>query len=123
MLAAGCGEAAPSDPDLAAGRTVYRTCAACHGKSGEGGAGPALAGVMATFPDCEEQIRWISLGSQRWREEVGDTYGATAKPVAGAMASFAESLSETEIRQVALYERVRFGEADVDAERSACGLA
>jgi len=30
--------------DAAAGKTKYVTCAACHGSSGGGGAGPKLAG-------------------------------------------------------------------------------
>lgn len=102
---------------------MYATCGACHGKQGEGGAGPALAGVLETFPDCQDQQRWISLGSARWKEEVGETYGATDKPVAGAMPSFEESLTAEQVRQIALYERVRFGGVDLETEKEACGLS
>lgn len=120
---AGCAGAGPSDSDYLEGRDIYATCAACHGKQGEGGAGPALTDVLVTFPDCQEQQRWISLGSARWKEEVGETYGATDKPIAGAMPSFEESLTANQVRQAALYERVRFGGLDLETEKEACGLS
>jgi mono/diheme cytochrome c family protein len=119
----GCAEASPSDPDYSEGREVYATCAACHGKQGEGGAGPALNDVLITFPDCQDQQRWISLGSAGWKEEVGDTYGATDRPINGAMPRFEESLTSDQIRQAALYERVRFGGVDLETEKEACGLS
>lgn len=112
---------APQDPDMAAARDTYAACAACHGATGGGGAGPALASVLETFPDCETQVRWISLGSERWRNEVGPTYGSGGLPVEGSMPSF-ESLGDIAIRRIAMYERVRFGGGDLDAERRACGL-
>lgn len=116
-----CG-GAPADPDHVEGRTVYRTCAACHGADGSGGTGPSLADVLATFPDCEEHVRWIALGSERWRDEVGATYGTAGAPVEGDMPSFEASITERQRRQVAYYERVRFGGADPDLAREACGL-
>lgn len=103
------------------GRAVYPTCGACHGTTGTGGAGPALTDVLATFPDCETHVQWIRLGSERWKAEVGPTYGASDAPVDQVMPSF-DSLDETTIRQVAMYERVRFGGGDPDEQRSACGL-
>lgn len=106
---------------MLAARDTYATCATCHGKTGDGGVGPALASVRETFPDCEEQIRWIRLGSNRWREEIGSTYGADETPVEGAMPSF-EHLGDAVIRRVAMYERVRFGGGEIDQERLACGL-
>lgn len=121
VLVGACGNPAPIDPDWAVGRDIYATCAACHGKGGEGGVGPAMATVLETFPDCATHIRWISLGSINWRDSVGDTYGATEKPVVGVMPSF-DKLSGTELAQIAVYERVRFGLADLEAERVACGL-
>ncbi len=97
------------------------SCAVCHGREGKGGAGPALAGVIATFPDCNTQVQWITLGSQGWKDEVGDTYGSAATPVEGSMPAFA-SLSERDRRVVAFYERVEFGGGDPAVERGACGL-
>lgn len=114
--------AAPADPDHVEGRTIYRTCAACHGADGAGGTAPSLATVLATFPDCEEHVRWIALGSARWRDEVGPTYGTAATPVEGDMPSFEASTTERQRRQVAYYERVRFGGGDPAVERGACGL-
>lgn len=117
-----CGGAEPQDADFVAGRTVFRGCAACHGTQGEGGAGPPLTGVLETFPSCDDHVRWITLGSQRWVDEVGPSYGTQGKPVGGAMPSHEDTLSETELRQIAMYERVRFGESDIGTEKTACGL-
>ncbi len=106
---------------MLAARDTYATCATCHGKEGEGGEGPALGSVRETFPDCEDQVRWIALGSNRWREEVGPTYGAADTPVEGAMPTF-ENLGDLEIRRIAMYERVRFGGGAIEDERRGCGL-
>ncbi len=116
-----CGQSDASDPDWVAAREIYATCAACHGKGGEGGVGPALATVRETFPDCEEHKKWIALGSARWKEEVGPSYGASGKTIEGAMPAF-DSMSATALSQIAVYERVRFGGGGLDAERAACGL-
>jgi hypothetical protein len=109
------------DPDLTAGRAVFGNCAVCHGRNGEGGVGPALHSVVETFSDCETQVRWISLGSQRWKEEIGDGYGTNNTPIKGAMPAF-DALPEHDRRLVAFYERVTFGGADPETERAACGL-
>ena len=101
---------------------MFGTCAACHGKDGKGGAGPALATVRETFPDCADQQKWITLGSEGWKNEVGDTYGAQGKAITTVMPAFGESLSPEQIKQIALYERVRFGGADLASEKTACGL-
>ena len=123
VLATACSEpAAVVSEDFAGGRDTFGTCAACHGADGTGGVGPAFASVRETFPDCETQIEWVRLGSTGWQEEHGATYGATGKPVNGGMPSFAK-LDDREIRQVVLYERVRFGGADEVTEAEACGLA
>jgi mono/diheme cytochrome c family protein len=103
------------------GRVVFRTCTSCHGRQGEGGVGPALNDVLVTFPDCATHIRWVELGSEGWRREVGPTYGAQAKPAAGQMPAFG-GLTEPELRQIAYYQRVRFGGAEPDEARRACGL-
>lgn len=54
---------------------------------------------------------------------MGETYGATDKPVVGAMPSFEESITAEQVRQVALYERVRFGGMELETEKEACGLS
>ncbi len=118
---AACGGAEPADPDWIAGREIFGTCAPCHGKGGEGGIGPAFSTVRETFPDCATQQKWISLGSEGWKKNVGDSYGATDKPIEKVMPSF-DKLTDTELAQVAVYERVRFGGGDLETERIACGL-
>ena len=124
LAACGGGGAAEDAPslDYVVGRDVFTTCAACHGAEGTGGVGPALATVLETFPACEDHVEWINLGSEGWKETHGETYGAQDKPIAGAMPSFSTTFSEKEIRQVALYERMRFGGADEATEAVACGL-
>lgn len=106
------------------GGAVYAAqCVACHGAGGGGGAGPALSGgaVLATFPSgsCSDHVSWIGLGSTGWPEA---TYGATGKPVAGGMPGFESSLSELELAQVSLYERVAFGGEDLMEAEAECGL-
>ncbi|HSJ36010.1 MAG TPA: cytochrome c [Acidimicrobiia bacterium] len=121
VLAACAGPATADDDPLTVGRDVYgRICASCHGPTGEGGAGPDLSGVLETFPTCEQHILWVELGSNRWKEEVGPTYGATDKEVSGVMPSFQESLTAEEIAQVAAYERVRFGGAHSEEAVAQC---
>ncbi len=121
MVGSACASAASADPDYLEGRTIYQTCAACHGKSGEGAVGPTLDTILDTFPSCDDHVAWVRLGSDRWLAEVGDTY-ADGKPVKGGMPEFDASLSDLEIRQIAFYERVRFGESPEATERAACGL-
>ena len=92
------------------GAQVYRgQCASCHGASGEGGAGPALAGGEAalTFPEEADHIDWVKNGSGPKR---GQFYGAEDReggqrgPATGGMPSFG-NLSDEEIEAVVLYER------------------
>ena len=122
LLAVACGgESAPSAVDE--GREIYgNTCSACHGAAGEGGVGPALAGVLVTWPSCIDHISWIALGSDGWLQEEGDTYGATAKPVLGGMPAHASTLSADQIAAVAAFERVTYGGASEDAALADCAV-
>jgi mono/diheme cytochrome c family protein len=108
--------------DVIAGGEIYAaSCAVCHGDAGQGGAGPALAGgaVLETFPEgsCDSHIAWVTLGSAGWPE---DTYGAQGKPVQGGMPP--AGLTEDEIAQVTLYERVALGNQDEAAGEEDCGF-
>lgn len=107
---------------MAGGSEVFATCAACHGTTGTGGVGPALAAVRETFPDCRTHIDWIRLGSEGWKAEVGPTYGANDTPIDKVMPSF-DTLDEQALRRIAFYERVRFGGGEPESERAACGLS
>ncbi|OWY61318.1 hypothetical protein B7486_64415, partial [cyanobacterium TDX16] len=68
---------AASDP-VEAGAAIYsERCASCHGGSGGGGVGPALAdgAVLETFADPAAQVEWVALGSEGFLE--AGTYGDT----------------------------------------------
>ncbi len=99
-------------------------CQSCHGAGGGGGTGPALAGgaVVETFPSCADHIKWVTLGTNRWRDQVGDTYGATDKAVGGVgvMQSYEAGLSPEEIAAVVLFERVTFGGLDPEETTDDC---
>lgn len=97
---------------LEAGAEVYSACASCHGAGGEGGSGPAFETVAETFPDANVHAQWVALGSDGWSSEVGDTYGATDKPVNGGMPGWESSLTPEELTEVILYERTEFGGVD-----------
>jgi mono/diheme cytochrome c family protein len=96
LVAVACGgdsaPATPSDPILAQGQQIYNSkCAACHGKGGNGGMGPKLAGVVANkYPDIADQEAVISGGR-------------------GGMQAFADQLTPEEITAVARYEREVLG--------------
>ena len=114
---------------LALGAALYSVealpaCSSCHGNDGGGGTGPGLAGgsVVETFPACVDHIQWVTLGTARWREEVGDTYGASNKPVGGGgiMQSYEAGLSPEEIAAVVLFERVTFGGQDAAEATADC---
>lgn len=86
--------ATPSDPVLAQGQDVYNAqCAQCHGVTGGGGVGPAIAGVLEErYPDIAEHIAIVADG------------------VPGSnMPAFKARLSAEEIEAVARYEREVLG--------------
>ncbi len=93
---ASCGSddtATPSDPVLAQGQRVYDTnCASCHGRKGDGGLAPKLAGLMTSrYPDIADQEAVIANGRAN-------------------MPGFAQRLSAEEINAVARYEREFLGQ-------------
>ena len=125
-LAANCDGSAFGEHEagnvLLGGEIFAASCAVCHGATGAGGVGPALAGgaVLETFPEgaCQSHIEWVTLGSAGWPD---DTYGAQNKLVAGGMPAFG-SLTETELAQVVLYERVELGGEEEQAAEQECGF-
>ena len=94
------------------GATIYQSagCAGCHGATGGGGVGPAMAGGESkiTFPNEADHIAWIETGSATVK---GQTYGDPARPggarvaSSGGMPGFAGRLTPEEILAVTLYER------------------
>lgn len=106
--------------ELTAGKEIYTArCQACHLEDGSQGVGPVLNGgaVLETFPACDAQVEWVGLGSGAWPE---DTYGAQAKPVGSGMPGFLSQISIDEIKQVVFYERVAFGNADLEQAAADC---
>jgi mono/diheme cytochrome c family protein len=90
------------------GAIVYKTagCASCHGPTGGGGVGPALANVTKTFPNFADHISWVHTGSKPFQ---GKTYGSGSRVATGGMPAFADSLSDDEIPAVVCHERIDFG--------------
>lgn len=122
LAAAACGGS--SQPEaIREGRTIYgNVCSACHGNAGGGGIGPGLATVTETWPDCSDHVEWVGLGSDGWKAEHGDTYGATNKPVNGGMPAHADSLTLDQRRAVAAWERSQYGDVSVEVALQDCGL-
>ncbi|MEO7572434.1 MAG: cytochrome c [Acidimicrobiales bacterium] len=107
------GELTPAD----AGGEIYvsSACAGCHQAGGGGSAAvPALTEVLVDWPDFRDQMMWVRLGSTGW-QEYSDTYGANAKPSQGGMPAH-PSLTDQELAEVILYERVQFGEMEEEGE-------
>jgi mono/diheme cytochrome c family protein len=105
-------EPAPSGEltPVEAGAQIYvsSACSGCHQPGGEGSAAvPGLTTVLTTWPDYRDQMAWVRIGSAGWQQH-SDTYGATDKPSKGGMPAH-PSLSDQELAQVVLYERVQFG--------------
>ena len=123
FLLAGCSGGTDSSDPFIAGRSVYGdVCSACHGNAGQGGVGPSLSTVDEVFPMCRDQIKWITLGSDGWKETVGDTYGAMDAPVEGGMPAMADQLTAEEIAQVAAFERTQFGDSPREVSQADCGV-
>ncbi len=78
--------------------------------------------MLATFPTCNEHVQWVDLGSAGWQAEVGAEYGAQGTLSIGGMPNFGDSLSGEDLRAIVLFERVRFGGADLDEALVDCGL-
>ncbi len=123
-LLAACGGSGGSQPTpMDVGRDIYGSiCSVCHGAVGQGGTGPALDSVAETFPSCDDHMRWVTLGSERWSDEVGNTYGATNKPVVGGMPENGATLTDEEIASVVVFERVRYGGLELADVGTGCGV-
>lgn len=118
LLITACGgtvSVQPLDADrlVSLGERLFRSegCVHCHGEMGEGVTAPALrdGSVVVTFPACADQLRWVSLGSARWKRDVGPSYGAQSKLVTGGMPGFGSRLDDAQLASVVTFTRVRFG--------------
>jgi mono/diheme cytochrome c family protein len=78
--------AEPPESAVVSGADLFASnCAGCHGRGGEGGVGPALAGGLARFDSMEEVVAFVSTG------------------VPGSMPGFETRLSPEEIEAVVDY--------------------
>ena len=102
------------DAPIALGEEVYATCASCHRLDGTGsGTAPALDEVLRTWPDYRDHMMWVRLGDPGWP---GEVYGATDRPKTTGMPPY--TMSNAQLAQVVLYERVTFGGLDELSEEA-----
>ena len=104
---------------LATGSHVYEArCASCHGATGGGGSGYALADgeVLATFPTAAAHIQWVVIGSDG--VGLGNQYGdpARGRVVEGGMPAWGDVLTVEELIGVVLHERARLSGSNDDAD-------
>lgn len=122
-------EPAPSGEltPLQAGGEVYvsSACAGCHQANGAGNAGaPGLENVLDTWPDFRDHMMWVRLGNGGWYELSGaEVYGANGTSTNGGTMPAHPTLSDQELAEVVLYERVQFGGMEESGEEYTLLLA
>lgn len=116
-------QAASAGPTLPGGAEYAAQCAACHGPDGGGGVGPALKDTHTVFPDPTEQFAWVKENASTHSGPYGaDNKGNAGKgAVPGAMPKFGGSLSDDQIWDVVIYERVSFAGEDQAVSMKAAG--
>lgn len=118
-----------SEGPMGLGAEVYSNCASCHGGAGGGGVGYAFSGgeVLATYPNIEDQIRFVYYGTGEYVlagiEVPGDPDREGGPHVTGALgnmpqfgASAGGGLTDYEILSVVCHERYALGGADPTSE-------
>ena len=103
------GENTPLGP--APRSTPPRAARGCHGAGGGGNGGvPGFAGVIETWPDYRDHMMWVRLGNNGWFDIPAPRSTAPPRQASGGgvMPAF-PALSDEELAQVVLYERVQFG--------------
>ena len=113
---------------LAQGAEIYSSCASCHGADGGGGVGYPFAGgeVLQTFPQIEDQVRYVVWGTEGFNLAEVSIYGNPDRPGGphvtggrGAMPAFGAQISEQEIVSVVCHERYTISGADPTSEEFA----
>lgn len=113
---------------LGIGEETYSNCASCHGAGGGGGVGYAFAdgAVLETFPNIEDQIRYVYYGTEAYNAAGVEVYGNPEREGGvhttgeqGVMPGFGSQLSAAEIVAVVCYERYGLGGADPTSEEFA----
>ena len=102
---------------LGEGKTVFATCASCHGSTGGGGVGRQLSNgeVLKTFPKFEDQASLVYTGSAPYAGKVygdpnrpggphqGGSFNGSFMPQQGE--KFGGALTDAEIIAVVCHER------------------
>jgi mono/diheme cytochrome c family protein len=110
------------------GAEEYGACASCHGSSGEGGAGRPLADgeVLLTFPHIEDQLRFVTFGTEGYNLAGVSSYGNPDREGGphlagdfGVMPAQDNELTDDEILAVVCHERYTLGGADPGSEEYA----
>ncbi len=110
---------------LGVGAEIYNSCASCHGAGGGGGVGYAFTGgsVLETFPNIEDQVRYVHYGTEGYNAAGVDIYGNPDREGGphvtgnlGVMPAFASQLTQYEIVAVVCHERYTLGGADPTSE-------
>lgn len=116
-------EAASAGPSLPGGAEYAAQCAACHGPDGGGGVGPAMKDTHTVFPDPALHFAWVKDQANTHSGPYGaDNKGNAGKgSVPGAMPKFSGSMSDDQIWDVVIYERVTFGGEDQAVSMKAAG--
>ncbi len=124
-------EAEAAEGPLGIGAEIYTGagCAGCHGAAGGGGSGYAFSGgeVLLTFPNIEDQLRYVYFGTGEYNLAGVEIYGDPDRPggphVTGAQGpmpqqgeSVGGALHDDEILAVVCHERYALGGADPTAE-------
>lgn len=115
-------EAASAGPSIPGGADYAAQCAACHGPDGGGGVGPALKDTHTVFPDPAVQFAWVKTDANVHNGPYGaDNSGNAGKGATpGAMPKFG-TLSDEQIWDVVIYERVTFAGEDPAISYKAAG--
>jgi len=117
-----------SEGPLAAGAEIYGNCASCHGGGGGGGVGYAFTEgeVLKTFPNIEDQVRYVFYGTEQYNLAGVEVYGNPDREGGphltgerGVMPGFGGQLSAYEIVEVICHERYTLGGADPTSEEYA----
>ena len=106
------------------GGVVYKTagCVSCHLANGSGSASVPRVPRKArgVWPDFRDHMLWVRLGNGGWFEATSSgAYGADDRQTNGGFMPPFVSLTDEQLAQVVLYERVTFGgleEGEVEYE-------
>ncbi len=110
---------------LAIGAEQYATCAGCHGGNGQGGVGYQFSEgeVLKTFPNIEDQLRYVMYGTGAYNIAGVSNYGNPDREGGphlagerGVMPGFSGAITDYELLGAVCYERYTLGGADSEGE-------